>query len=43
MGIIYKTTNLITGKCYIGQHYTDADDGYLGSGILILLSIKKIW
>ena len=33
-GIIYKTTNLINGKIYIGQHRCDTDkfDGYLGSG-----------
>jgi len=39
--IIYKTTNLINGKYYIGQHYTSADDGYFGSGKIIELSIKK--
>jgi group I intron endonuclease len=39
--IIYKTTNLITGKIYVGQHYTSADDGYLGSGLLIKKAIKK--
>lgn len=30
--IIYKTTNLVNGLIYIGQHYTSADDGYFGSG-----------
>lgn len=40
--IIYKTTNLITGKSYIGSHSTNRiDDGYLGSGSRILSSIKK--
>jgi len=39
--IIYKTTNLVNGKIYVGQHNTSADDGYLGSGNLILLAIKK--
>lgn len=39
--IIYKTTNLVNGKIYIGQHFTSANDGYLGSGKLIKLSIKK--
>lgn len=41
MAIIYKTTNLINGKIYIGQHYTDFNDGYLGSGTLILKAISK--
>jgi group I intron endonuclease len=39
--IIYKTTNLINGKIYIGQHCTSANDGYLGSGKIINLAIKK--
>jgi len=41
MSIIYKITNLINGKIYIGQHYTSADDGYLGSGKWIKRAIKK--
>jgi len=37
---IYKTTNLVNGKIYIGQsHYNDSK--YLGSGLLILKAIKK--
>jgi hypothetical protein len=40
--IIYKTTNLINGKFYIGKHSTyRINDRYLGSGILIKLAIKK--
>lgn len=39
--IIYKTTNLINGKIYVGQHNTSADDGYLGSGVLLKKSINK--
>jgi len=39
---IYKTTNIINGKYYIGMHSTDnVDDGYIGSGKLLWFSIKK--
>lgn len=41
-GVIYKTTNLVNGKIYIGQHKTQIiDDGYIGSGKLIRLAIEK--
>lgn len=40
--IIYKTTNLINGKVYIGKHVTvDLNDGYLGSGKLLRRAIVK--
>ena len=39
--IVYKTTNLINGKFYVGQHNTSANDGYLGSGKNILRAIRK--
>lgn len=40
--LVYKTTNLVNGKIYIGKHETDdIDDGYLGSGILIQRAIEK--
>ena len=29
---IYMTTNNITGMKYIGKHYGELDDSYLGSG-----------
>lgn len=39
---IYKTTNTINGKFYIGMHSTDdLDDGYIGSGKKLWNSIKK--
>ena len=32
--LIYKTTNLVNGKIYVGQHKTDdLNDGYIGDGI----------
>jgi len=39
--IIYKTLNLVNNKIYVGQHYTSADDGYLGSGKILKLAIFK--
>jgi hypothetical protein len=39
---IYKTTNLLSGRYYIGMHSTDnLDDGYLGSGNRLKLAIRK--
>ena len=40
---IYKTTNLITNKIYIGKrvYRKKDDDWYLGSGIYLKRSIKK--
>lgn len=40
--IIYKITNLLNKKIYIGKHITsNLDDGYYGSGKLIIKAIKK--
>lgn len=40
--LIYKTTNLVNNKIYIGAHSTnDIDDGYLGSGKMLHSAIKK--
>jgi hypothetical protein len=39
---IYKTTNLINSKFYIGMHSTsNLNDGYIGSGKRLKASIKK--
>lgn len=39
---IYKITNLINGKMYIGKHKTKVlDDGYLGSGTKLKNDIIK--
>ena len=39
---IYKITNLVDGKMYIGQHTTtDIDDGYMGSGKRIIRAVNK--
>lgn len=41
MAIIYKTTNLITNKIYIGKSKFDYDPNYLGSGTIITQAIRK--
>lgn len=39
---VYKTTNLVNGKIYIGKHCTsNLKDGYIGSGKRLSLAIKK--
>ena len=41
-GYIYKTTNLINGKIYIGQHKSKVfDTKYVGSGTIIINAINK--
>ena len=40
--IIYKITNNINGKIYIGKHKTpDTNDGYMGSGKILNYAIEK--
>lgn len=41
---IYKTTNIINGKVYIGQHKVQSlfdKDTYIGSGSILIKAIKK--
>ncbi len=39
---IYKTTNILNGKYYLGKHQTkNLDDGYIGSGLLVNRAFKK--
>lgn len=38
---IYITTNNITGMKYIGKHYGELDDSYLGSGTILKRAIAK--
>ena len=40
-GYIYETTNLVKGKKYIGQHKGPFDPRYLGSGTILLRSVKS--
>ena len=40
--IIYQTTNLQNNKIYVGKHATNnLEDGYLGSGKLLVRAIRK--
>jgi len=42
MFIVYRVTNNVNGRYYIGVHKTDdLNDGYMGSGILIQRALKK--
>ena len=39
---LYKTTNLVNGKIYIGVHTTNKlNDGYLGSGTNFKKAVKE--
>ena len=42
IGYIYKTTNTINNKVYIGKHYgSQYDEKYFGSGKILCTAIKK--
>ena len=42
IGYIYKTTNLVNNKVYIGQHKAlEKDNSYLGSGKILKQAIQK--
>jgi group I intron endonuclease len=41
VGFIYKTTNLVNNKIYVGQCSNDPKEKYLGSGVALIDSIKK--
>ena len=39
---VYKTTNILNGKIYVGYHFTtDPNDNYIGSGKLLKRAIRK--
>lgn len=41
--LIYKITNLLDGKTYVGLHKTDDEnDGYMGSGKLLKEDIRRL-
>jgi len=40
-GYVYRTTNLINNKIYVGQHKGDFNPKYFGSGHLITKALKK--
>lgn len=42
IGYVYLTTNIVNGKCYVGQHLaTEFDTKYKGSGTYIMRAFNK--
>jgi GIY-YIG catalytic domain len=40
-GFIYRWTNKVNGKAYIGSHQGKVDDGYVGSGVAFNIALDK--
>jgi hypothetical protein len=40
-GYVYKTTNLLNGKVYVGQRKGEFDANYYGSGFILKQAIRK--
>lgn len=40
-GFVYRWTNVLNGKWYIGSHCGSVNDGYVGSGVLFKQSVEK--
>lgn len=39
---VYKITNLVNAKIYVGKHSTDKlDDNYMGSGVVLHQAYQK--
>lgn len=38
---VYKITNTVNNKIYVGQHYGTITDSYMGSGFILKRAIKK--
>ena len=38
---IYLTTNLVNNKKYIGKHYGELNDEYIGSGLILQRAVEK--
>lgn len=41
INFVYITTNQLNGKQYVGSHYGNVNDSYLGSGRYLSKAIKK--
>ena len=41
IGFVYRWTNAIKGKMYVGSHAGPDNDGYIGSGLVFQHAIKK--